>query len=262
MVSNCNRNTRSGGLNVMNARARPSASSVRVSNRNGNGDSMGTGGSILTAIVGGILLAVVIVSGIKLFIYFFTTCVERKNFFDYMFSFDFWVPCTVDMGNPEYVERAVLDEREVYHIGNQEYTSSEAECKCASYGARLATYPELVEAYNRGLNTCDYGWIENGQAFYTTQKCYWDEMKEKSKKTGIPVPCGKPGLHGGNFPQDLKFGVTCYGIKPVGTVAEVKEPKCIERGFCERPGVAEKIKKMSNDDITPFNPLKWSQYDN
>lgn len=263
MVDSCNRNTRMNVRDPVN-RLNTSAHRKMVNTPSilSGSSKDGTGGSILMAIVAGILITIVLVSIIKLFIYLFSNCIKRKNFFDYMFSFDFWVACSVDMGGPEFVEREIKDEREVFHISNQNYTFPEAECKCASYSARLATYPELVEAYNRGLNTCDYGWIEGGQAYYTTQKCFWDKMKHEAEKKGVPLQCGKPGLHGGNFPDDLKFGATCYGIKPAGTVANIKDPDCIERGFCQKPNIEKKTQRLESDEITPFNPDQWSQYKN
>ena len=37
---------------------------------------------------------------------------------------------------------------EVFHIANQDYTYEQAKCKCESYNAKLATYNQLVNAYN------------------------------------------------------------------------------------------------------------------
>lgn len=67
---------------------------------------------------------------------------------------------------------------QVFHISNQNYTYEDARCKCGSYDAKLATYPQIVEAYNKGAEWCSYGWSEGQTAYYPTQKCNWEKKSK------------------------------------------------------------------------------------
>ena len=160
----------------------------------------------------------------------------------------------------DYKERKKLKEKEVFNIGNQDLTYEDAKCKCAAYGARLATKKEIIEAYNKGAEWCTYGWSEGQTAYYPTQKCTWDKLQEGPKRDRNK--CGNPGVNGGYFASpDIKFGANCYGIKPEGEVAIPKKPFCKEKPFCKRAINKNVSSKLETDDITGFNSEKWSEYD-
>ena len=144
---------------------------------------------------------------------------------------------------------------QVFHISNQDYTYEDASCKCASYSAKLATYPQIVESYNKGAEWCSYGWSEGQTAYYPTQKCNW---KKKSKKE--QEACGKPGINGGFFSdKKLRFGVNCFGKKPEGKIIKIKDDKCgSEEGGSGGRCNYNSSHRLETDEIAPFNDNTWS----
>lgn len=145
--------------------------------------------------------------------------------------------------------------REVFHIANQDYTFEQARCKCESYNAKLATYDQLVDAYNDGAEWCSYGWSNGQRAYYPTQKCNWQKKSPEER-----LKCGNPGLNGGFFADPyLKFGVNCYGRKPRGKISKLKDPVC-NNGvkYCELPQNFGASNRLETDEIAPFNGNKWN----
>jgi hypothetical protein len=104
--------------------------------------------------------------------------------------------------------------KQVYNISENKFTAKEAKAACKAFGGELASLEQLVDAYRKGADWCNYGWIEGQMAFYPTQKTTWDILQKNSTPEKRNI-CGKPGLNGGYFNNpDLRFGVNCYGIKP------------------------------------------------
>ena len=161
----------------------------------------------------------------------------------------------------------VFQHDEVFHIDNQDYTYDQAKCKCKAYGARLAKKDEVVEAYNKGANWCNYGWTEGQSAFYPVQKCYWDKMMEENSRLEDKSKmrfCGLPGVNGGYFDNSyLKFGVNCYGKKPEGKVVEPKKPECphVNKDLCTLSGNENSSHKLDTDNIAGFSDSKWYMND-
>jgi len=146
---------------------------------------------------------------------------------------------------------------QVFHISNQDFTFEQAKCKCESYKAKLATYAQIVDAYNKGADWCSYGWSEGQAAYYPTQRCNWEKKSEEERKK-----CGKPGINGGFFPDPyLKFGVNCYGKKPDGKVIKIKDQEC-KTNYCELPANKFANNRLPTDQIAPFNDEIWSQKTN
>ncbi len=184
---------------------------------------------------------------------------------------------------------------EVFQISNQLYTYDEAKCKCESYGGRLATKAELTQAYNNGAHWCNYGWIENNEAYYPVQQCeldrkaknikdYNDMLKkhhDDPKKYTLKMVndarqkmyrensldfCGSvAGLNGGKFEnEDIRFGATCFGKKPKGMSVREKDAQCKENILTEKDKKDEENKTkcggVSKDDIiSSFNYDTWYQ---
>jgi hypothetical protein len=149
----------------------------------------------------------------------------------------------------------LFGKKEVFHIANQDYTFEQAKCKCESYNAKLATYDQLVDAYNDGAEWCTYGWSSGQKAYYPTQKCNWEKKSQEDK-----LKCGNPGLNGGFFADPhLKFGVNCYGKKPKGKVSKLKDPVCNGGGnYCQLPQNFGASNRLETDEISPFNSDKWN----
>jgi len=149
-----------------------------------------------------------------------------------------------------------LDKKnEVFHIANQKYTYDQSRCKCAAYGAKLATKADLINAYNNGANWCTYGWTEDQSAFYPVQKCEWDKMMAENRRYGPNQKnnrkyCGYPGLNGGYFAnKDLRFGVNCYGIKPKNVMVRPKSATCSLEDTCKLNINYDASRVLNTDEI-------------
>jgi hypothetical protein len=118
----------------------------------------------------------------------------------------------------------------------------------------LASYDQLVDAYNDGAEWCTYGWSNGQKAYYPTQKCNWEKKGPEEK-----LKCGNPGLNGGFFADpSLKFGVNCYGKKPKGRVSKLKDPVCNGGNYCGLPQNFGASNRLETDEISPFNSDKWN----
>ena len=105
-----------------------------------------------------------------------------------------------------------MERDEVFNISNNLYTYDDAQNVCSAFGARLATYDEIEDAYNHGGEWCNYGWSEGQMIFFPTQKSTWEKLQKDPKKKNN---CGRPGVNGGyNANPYAKFGVNCFGKKP------------------------------------------------
>ena len=112
------------------------------------------------------------------------------------------------------VEKVLPERREVFNISENHYTFYDAEPLCKSLGAEIATYDQLKKAYDDGGDWCNYGWTAGQMALYPTQNDTWQKLQAGPE--GQRTSCGKVGLNGGYFDNpELRFGVNCYGVKPV-----------------------------------------------
>ena len=149
---------------------------------------------------------------------------------------------------------SLFGKKEVFHVANQDYTYEQAKCKCESYNAKLATYDQLVDAYNDGAEWCTYGWSNGQKAYYPTQKCNWEKKTPEDK-----LKCGNPGLNGGFFADPyLKFGANCYGKKPKGRISKLNDTVCSPDNYCELPQNFGASNRLESDEISPFNSNKWN----
>jgi len=213
-----------------------------------------------------LLLSLGLIAGVILFIiifaiyYYKESCKNKVSFSSYLGGFDVSTsPCKKAVHKPTLI----LDKKhkkEVYHIGDQLYTYKQAQCKCKSYGGKLATKNEVIHAYNKGANWCSYGWSEGQSAYYPTQKCEWNKLQKTKNKE----KCGNPGVNGGRFPENIRFGVNCYGYKPEGKKMKEKAPVCSEKNvpFCKQDSNKDVVGISTTDELVDFNNEKWSIYDN
>ena len=153
--------------------------------------------------------------------------------------------------------------KEVFNIPGNNYTYSEAESICSAYGAKLATYEELEEAYNRGGEWCNYGWSESQMALFPTQKKTYNKLQTIK---GHEHDCGRPGINGGYIANpNVRFGINCYGHKPRRTEIE-KElmentnpyPLTKEELIMEKQ-VDYWKSQLPNIIVSPFNTNRWSK---
>jgi hypothetical protein len=154
---------------------------------------------------------------------------------------------------------------EVFNISNNIYTYDDAQSVCKVYGAKLATYDQLEEAYNNGAEWCNYGWSDGQMAYFPTQKPTWLKLQKDEKRKNN---CGRPGINGGYMGNpNLRFGVNCYGKKPQPTPSDLNRMKA-EEVIPKSPEDIKLDKKIEywkkNADkllqINSYNKTKWSEY--
>ena len=153
--------------------------------------------------------------------------------------------------------------KEVFHIPNNNYTYCDAKSVCKAFGARLANYNEIEEAYQKGAEWCSYGWSADQLALFPTQKNTYNKLKNKK---GHENDCGRPGINGGFIKnQNVRFGVNCYGYKPEITPQERKAMANVNviPVTKEQKELDKKVKyyksKLNKILISPFNKNQWSK---
>lgn len=235
-----------------------SLSSINLSNKN---SSSNKSGKTLEIILGGVILVVLIVSGIQ---YFFNINITARlqNIFTGEPQLDV-ISQNVEPGTdavPPVPEIQI--KKQVFHIPGNKYTYPNARALCDAYGARLANYNEIEEAYNNGAEWCSYGWTENQTALFPTQKKTWNYLQGVE---GHENDCGRPGINGGYIANpNVRFGATCYGYKPEKTEqeAELMETEPIYPRSLEDIRHDKKVdfwkQKIPNILVAPFNRNVWS----
>ena len=153
--------------------------------------------------------------------------------------------------------------KQVFHVPNNTYTYKDAEAVCTAYGAQLANYSQVEEAYDKGAEWCGYGWSADQMALYPTQKTTWNKLQGIK---GHQHDCGRPGINGGYIGnENVKFGINCYGYKPKMTELErelMEKSTHIpttrrEQRFEKK--VNEYRNKLPEILVSPFNYDNWSQ---
>jgi hypothetical protein len=115
-------------------------------------------------------------------------------------------------GNTVIGNTLPIQRDEVFNVSNNLYTYDDAQAICSAYGAKIANYDQIEDAYKNGAEWCNYGWSDGQMAFFPTQKSTWDALQKTTDKKNN---CGRPGINGGYFANPyIKFGVNCYGKKP------------------------------------------------
>ena len=152
--------------------------------------------------------------------------------------------------------------KQVFNIPGNYYTYNDAKALCSAYGAKLANYDQIEQAYNNGAEWCNYGWSAKQLALFPTQKKTYADLQTIP---GHENDCGRPGINGGYIANpNVKFGVNCYGYKPKMRSDEDELMKTA-RPYPETPQDIDFQKKVDmmkgNLDqilISPFNYDRWS----
>lgn len=147
---------------------------------------------------------------------------------------------------------------QVFNIPGNNYSYDDAIELCKAYGADIANYSQLEDAYNKGANWCNYGWSKDQLALFPIQKSTYDKLQ---KIKGHENDCGRPGINGGFMANPLnKYGVNCYGKKPLideeeKTLMNIKPSEDVE--------INKKVEywktQIPNILISPFNSNTWSK---
>jgi hypothetical protein len=150
--------------------------------------------------------------------------------------------------------------QEAFYVSGNRYTYEEAPAVCAAYGAQLATYDQIMEAYASGAEWCGYGWTQGGMALYPTQDATWQELIQESSEAKRTA-CGRPGVNGGYFDPNTKFGVNCYGVKPTDKHNTQFPTPLPGTDMSEFNKLGDRFKSMINRmTIAPYNRNEWSEY--
>ena len=145
---------------------------------------------------------------------------------------------------------------EVFYVSDNTFTYSQAPAVCKAYGATLASYSQVEEAYRQGAEWCGYGWSEGGIALFPTQQATWDKL-QKEQDSQARIKCGRPGVNGGYFDPGTQFGVNCYGIRPAKKASD-KAPSTTAPDVTDRL-VAQFQQNLAKYVVSPFNQTVWSK---
>jgi len=219
---------------------------------------------ILTLVAGVIVVVVMMMLAVTDFVAFlaFSILIAAISFVLYYFGFvtfklesrELDVTYNVDPFAGQKVASAPAPiPTEVFYVSDNKFTYDQASMVCKAYGAEIASYAQVEQAYNAGAEWCGYGWSEGGIALFPTQKATWEKM-QKDTNPQNRIKCGRPGVNGGYFDPKTKFGVNCYGIrpsKPTGTIPSTD------------PAVDKLLdvlkKNLSSFVVQPFNQKMWSE---
>ena len=166
---------------------------------------------------------------------------------------------------PADEEVTVVKPDEVFNVSNNLYTYDDAQNVCSTFGARLATYDDIEDAYNKGGEWCNYGWSEGQMAYFPTQKDTWTSLQKNAKKANS---CGRPGVNGGYIVNpNVKFGVNCFGQKPDPRPSELlrMQQSTMVRPMEDNTELDAKLKYWRDNmdtmlTVNSYNKTKWSAY--
>lgn len=215
----------------------------------------------ITIILVAFFIILIIVNGLQ---YFFGVDIiaKLKN----LFSGNPEVDITVDTSRVQAAKAPVpeiLLRPQVFNIPGNDYVYPDAKALCSAYGARLATYKEVEDAYKDGGEWCNYGWSDGQMALFPTQQKTYDDLQ---KIEGHENDCGRPGVNGGYMANPmLKFGVNCYGYKPRinSTEQDLMATEPIYPKTAKDIAMENRVNywkdKLSEILVSPFNHNTWSR---
>lgn len=148
--------------------------------------------------------------------------------------------------------------KQVFNVSDNLFTYDDAEAVCRAYGSELATYEQVVDAYKKGANWCNYGWTKGQLALYPIQASFWQKYQDSDPEEA--ESCGMPGINGGYFEnKNMQFGVNCFGVKRVPKGSEQMKSAYVsdkEREIREKVNLFKR--QLKNWKLMPFNEDKWS----
>jgi hypothetical protein len=148
--------------------------------------------------------------------------------------------------------------KQVFNISRNVYTFGEAEPLCRAFGASLATYDQVKEAYEAGADWCNYGWVKGQQAVYPTQKDTWTKLQHGPEEERLS--CGMPGINGGYFPnEDQRFGVNCYGVRPAESALDERIAAADRENIAFDREVNHFKSELGSIAVTPWSAKQWSE---
>jgi hypothetical protein len=162
----------------------------------------------------------------------------------------------------QVVDKLLPPAKDVFTVSKNDYSYYDAAPLCKALGAELATYEQVKQAWQKGADWCNYGWVKGQMAVYPTQKSTYEELQEGPEDQ--KGACGKPGLNGGYFDNpELKFGVTCVGKKPPQSQHDANaiaagSTRPLTASGIEFEKKVQRFKEGSESlGILPFNKEHW-----
>lgn len=220
-----------------------------------------SGSGTITILLVAFFVILVIINGLQ---YFFGIDIVAK--LKNLFTGSPEVDITVDTSRAEAAKAPVpeiLIRPQVFNIPGNDYIYPDAKALCSAYGARLATYKEIEDAYKEGGEWCNYGWSDGQMALFPTQQKTFDELQ---KIEGHENDCGRPGVNGGYIANPkVKFGVNCYGFKPrmTSTEEDLMASEPIYPKTAKDIAMENRVNywkdKLSDILVSPFNHNTWSR---
>lgn len=234
--------------------------SAYLGNNGGTGEAMSSGLS-QNVFIGIIVVIIVLLIAFNALKYFFS--VDITAYISGLFSGEPKIDIVVDQSSESSPLPTIRWKKQVFNIPGNYYNYTNAKALCKAYGADLATYKQLEEAYESGAEWCNYGWSQGQMALFPTQQKTFDNLQ---KIPGHEHDCGRPGVNGGYIANpNVRFGVNCYGKKP--RIDE--EEQMLMENANPYPVTMEDIAfqkqvdywKQHVDDIivSPFNHKTWSE---
>jgi len=160
------------------------------------------------------------------------------------------------------IEKILPGKKEVFNVAANKYTYSDADALCKAYGAELASYDQVKDAWRKGADWCNYGWIKGQSAIYPTQESTFEKLQAGPEDQKLS--CGLPGINGGYFDNpELQFGVNCYGGKP-SEKDQDSEASMKDKINLTPDAIAldKKIlgykSELNQIPVNPFKPGTWS----
>jgi hypothetical protein len=164
------------------------------------------------------------------------------------------------LGATVNMEKILPGGAEVFNVSSNKFTYYDSAPLCKALGAELATYEQVKDAWSKGADWCNYGWVKGQMAVYPTGEETYAKLQlgpEEQRTT-----CGIPGVNGGYFDNpELRFGVNCYGKKPAQKQHDTSEQG---KGAPISPDALAFDKKVNqyksdadNIGVNPFNTSRW-----
>ena len=246
-------NSNSGGLFSVFS----SDSGAGSGSGSGSADSNPRLTRLFEILVWSIFIVLIFVNGMQ-YLFNVNLTAEVRN----LFSQNPEIDIAVEQPNSSNALPVLKLQKQVFNIPGNYYNYEDAKAICDAYGARLASYNEMEEAYNKGAEWCSYGWSDNQMALFPTQKDTWRKLQ---KVKGHENDCGRPGVNGGYIDKtNSKYGVNCYGNKPPMTADAAKlmqqtpiYPKNMN-DLKHQERVDHWRNKISEILVAPFNHSAWS----
>jgi hypothetical protein len=220
-----------------------------------------SGSSSLYIILVAVFIILIVVNGLQ---YFFSIDIVAtlKN----VLTGNTEVDITVDSSRAQASNAPIpeiLLKKQVFNIPGNDYVYPDAKALCSAYGARLATYKEVEDSYNDGGEWCNYGWSDGQMALFPTQQKTFDGLQ---KIEGHENDCGRPGVNGGYMANPaLKFGVNCFGYKPVinSTEQDLMANEPLYPKTLKDIAMENRVNywkdKLATILVSPFNSSSWSR---